>query len=144
MPAKKDLGEIPISAEETQESNEKRSPEEVAEMENELPAQITPEDRPTEKEKASLPAAKSTSSELQVGIVKLVIMPTANISQIKKLEQDIQQIPDIQLLLTGGMQDSATIVITAEKPIPLIDILEEIPGVEQVVKKAKNLNITLK
>ncbi len=129
---------------ENTESNEKEPPQEAVETGNELPVQITPEDRPTGETEAPLPAAKPVSPDLQGGTVKLVVAPPVHISQIKKLEQDLQQTPGIRLLLTGGMMDTATIVISLEKPIPLTDILKEMPGVEQVVKRGPIINITLK
>ena len=88
---------------------------------------------------------EAVSAELYQGIVKLTIVPPIDLGQVRKLEEYLSQVQDLRLVLIGGSVDEGTeIVVSAENPIPLMDVLREIPPVEQVVKKGKKIQITLK
>ena len=88
---------------------------------------------------------EAVSAELYQGIVKLTIVPPIDLGQVRKLEEYLSQVQDLRLVLIGGSVDEGTeIVVSAENPIPLTDVLREIPPVEQVVKKGKKIQITLK
>jgi hypothetical protein len=64
---------------------------------------------------------------------------------MKKLEEALRQVQDLRLLLIGGSLDEGIkIVISAGKPIPLVSILREMPPVEQVVKKGKEIQVSLR
>ena len=64
---------------------------------------------------------------------------------MKKLEKYLYQVQDLHLVFVGGLVDEGTeIVVSAGKPIPLIDVLREMPPVEQVVEKGKKIQVTLK
>jgi len=47
-------------------------------------------------------------------------------------------------LVGGSLGENIKVVVSAAKPIPLVNILREIPFVEQVVKKDKELQVSLK
>ena len=97
------------------------------------------------KEKLGREAEEAMRAELYEGIVKLTIMSPINLGQIRNLEEHLRQVQDLRLLLTGGSVDEGTqIIVSAGKPIPLIDVLREMPPVEQVVKKGKDIQVTLK
>ena len=77
---------------------------------------------------------EAVSAELYQGIVKLTIAPPIDLGQVRKLEEYLSQVQDLRLVLIGGSVDEGTeIVVSAENPIPLMDVLREIPPVEQVV-----------
>jgi len=95
--------------------------------------------------KAAKVEDKETSAELYKGVVTLSIMPPVDLGQVKRLEESLQQAPDLRLVLVGGSVANGTeMVISAENPIPLIDILAKMPPVAQVTKKGKNIQVTLK
>jgi hypothetical protein len=72
-------------------------------------------------------------------------MPPIDIGQVRKLEEYLYQVQDLRLVLVGGSVDEGTeIVVSAENPIPLIDALRELPPVDQIVKKGKTIQLTLK
>ena len=90
-------------------------------------------------------AEEALRAELYEGMVKLVVVPPIDLGQMEKLEKDLRQVEDLRLVLVGGSVDEGSqIVVSAGKPIPLIDILREMPPVEQVVKKGNEIQITLK
>lgn len=88
---------------------------------------------------------EAVSAEFYQGIVKLTIAPPIDLGQVRKLEEYLSQVQDLRLVLIGGSVDEGTeITVSAENPVPLMDVLREIPTVEQVVKKGKKIQITLK
>ena len=125
------------------EARAKREAEEKAKKEAEARAKREAEEKA--KEKLGREAEEAMRAELYEGIVKLTIMSPINLGQIRNLEEHLRQVQDLRLLLTGGSVDEGTqIIVSAGKPIPLIDVLREMPPVEQVVKKGKDIQVTLK
>jgi len=79
------------------------------------------------------------------GIVKLVIMSLVDSDHMKELEENLRQIQNLRLVLIGGsVKEGVQIVISVEKPTPLIGILKEMPLVEEVVDKGEEIQVTLK
>ena len=98
-----------------------------------------------EAEQQTEERAKETGAELYQGIVKLTILPPVDSGQVSKLEEHLSQVTDLRLILVGGSATEGTeIVVSAENPIPLMEILKEMPPVAQVTKKGKATQITLK
>ena len=98
-----------------------------------------------EAEEAKREAKEAVGAEFYQGIVELAIMSPVDLAQMRKLEEYLCQAQDLRLVLVGGSVDEGSkIVVSAGKPIPLIDVLKEMPLVEQVVKKGKKIQITLK
>jgi hypothetical protein len=90
-------------------------------------------------------AEQAARAELDEGIVKLVILPSTDPDQIRELEERLRQVQNLRLVLLGGsIEEGSKIIVAAEKPIPLVRVLREIPLVEQVVKTDKEIQITLK
>jgi hypothetical protein len=88
---------------------------------------------------------KEPVTELYKGIVKLTIVPPVDSGQVRELEEHLYQVQDLRLVLVGGSIDEGTeIIVSAESPIPLLDILREMPPVAQVIKKGKIAQVTLK
>ncbi|MBE9512552.1 MAG: hypothetical protein IMY77_00605 [Chloroflexi bacterium] len=99
----------------------------------------------TAKETAKRGAKEAVNAEPHRGIVKLTIVSPIDLGQVRKLEECLHQVQDLRLVLIGGsVAEGSEIIISAEKSIPLIDILREMPPVEQVVKKGKKIQIRLK
>jgi hypothetical protein len=88
---------------------------------------------------------KGAGAELYKGIVRLTIVPPVDSGQVRKLEEHLSQVPDLRLVLIGGsIAEGTEIVVATESPIPLLDILRDMPPVAQVTKKGKTTQITLK
>lgn len=99
----------------------------------------------TAKETAKREAKEAVSAESYRGIVTLTIVSPIDLGQARKLEECLHQVQDLRLVLVGGsVAEGSEIIVSAEKSIPLIDILREMPPVEQVVKKGKKIQIRLK
>ena len=90
-------------------------------------------------------AEEEARTELYEGMVELVILPPLDSDQMKKLEEGLRQIQDLRVVLISGSMDEGTrVIVSARKPIPLANVIEEIPLVEQVVKKGKEIQVSLK
>ncbi|GAF81941.1 unnamed protein product, partial [marine sediment metagenome] len=48
------------------------------------------------------------------------------------------------LLIGGSLDEDIKIVVSAGKPFPLVSTLREMPPVEQVVKKGKEIQVSLR
>ncbi len=72
-------------------------------------------------------------------------MRPIDFGMMRKLQECLHQVENLRLVLVSGSVEEGTIIIVSvEKPIPLIDILRAMPPVEQVVKKNKTIVVTLK
>ena len=88
---------------------------------------------------------KNTDGELVSGIINLNIMPPVDLTQLKTFEENLKQVQDLRLILVGGSMDEGTeIVVSAENPIPILDVSREMPTVAEVNRKGKTTQITLK
>ena len=97
------------------------------------------------KEKAKREAKEKARFAPYEGIVKLVIMSLVDSDHMKELEENLRQIQNLRLVLIGGsVKKGIQIVISVEKPTPLIGILKEMPLVEEVVDKGEEIQVTLK
>ena len=81
--------------------------------------------------------------------MKLAIASPVDCDQMRELEEYLCQVQELRLVLVGGsveegVEEGIKIIISAEKPTPLISVLREMPPVEQVVKKGKEIQVTLK
>ena len=77
--------------------------------------------------------------------MKLEILPPIDLVQLGKLEEHLRQAQGLRLILVGGSADEGTrIVVSVGKGTPLVDVLRELPTVEQVAKKGDEIQIRLK
>jgi hypothetical protein len=64
---------------------------------------------------------------------------------MRELKKYLSQVQELRLVLVGGsVEEGNKIVVSAEKPIPLVSVLREMLPVEQVIKKGKEIQVTLK
>lgn len=97
-----------------------------------------------ETEQVTKKEVKESGAELYKGTVRLTIVPPVDSGQVRKLEEHLSQVPELRLVLIGGsVAEGTEIVVSAESPIPLLDILRDMPPVAQVTKKGKTAQITL-
>jgi len=47
-------------------------------------------------------------------------------------------------LISGSLDEGTKFIVSAGKPIPLVSIIRELPLVEQVVKKGKEIQVSLR
>jgi len=137
---------------EAEEAKEAKRAEEKAKKEAELEAKERA-NREAEEAKEAKRAEEKTKEavELEVdaglyeGVMELTIVPPIDLGQMENLEKDLRQVENLRLVLVGGSVDEGNkIVVSAEKPIPLLRILGEMPAVEQVVRKGDKIQVTLK
>ncbi|MFC2006335.1 hypothetical protein ACFLVG_05245, partial [Chloroflexota bacterium] len=95
--------------------------------------------------KAELETKETGGAEFYEGEVKLSIVSPVDFRQIRKLQEYLSQVQGLRLVSVSGSVDRGSwIVVSAPKPLPLIDILREIPPVGQVVKEGADIQVTLK
>ena len=135
-----------------EETGQAKEAQEQAKKEAELAAQEEAKRKAEEagqakevQEQAKKEAKEVGGAELYEGEVKLTIVSPVDLDQMRKLQEYLRQVQDLHLVLVSGSVDEGTaIVVSAAKPIPLIDILKEMPPVEQVVKEGTKIQIMLK
>ena len=120
--------------------------EEAAEEPTAEPAQLQQEEAAGEQtaEPAQLQQEEETNSTqlkpadsqtLYTGEVELTIAIPVELRMVSKLYNYLQTIPDIKILRTTGSWDrGTTITVVADKPIPLINIITEIPDVAVIAE----------
>ncbi len=104
--------------------------EEAVEEKVEEPAQLQEEAIVSEQEVKSAPL-KLESQALYTGEVELVVASSVELKLVSRFYNYLQTVPDLRILYTRGSWDQGTtITVVLEKPIPLINIILETPGVE--------------
>ena len=89
-----------------------------------------PEERPGREEHKPAPV-KLDSRARYSGEVELIIAAPLELKLVSKLYNYLQTIPELRILYTRGSWDQGTtIAVVLEKPIPLISLISEMPGVE--------------
>jgi len=89
-----------------------------------------PEEKPGREEHKPAPV-KLDSRAPYAGEVELIIAAPLELKLVSKLYNYLQTIPELRILYTRGSWDQGTtIAVVLEKPIPLISLISEIPGVE--------------
>ena len=105
----------------------------VSEPAEETTEELLPKERPSKEETNSTQLKPGDSQTLYAGEVELAIAMPVELKMVSKLYNYLQTIPDMKILRTTGSWDrGTTITVVADKPIPLISIISEIPGVEVI------------
>jgi len=107
------------------------------------PVEIEP-DAPVVKEiKPDSKPAKVINQDLFEGTV-LIIAPSRGTTQLKDFEQQLKKLNDIKVLVTGASdKGNSKIIISLEKPQPLIQILSDLPIVKDVTRQGREVHVTL-
>ena len=83
--------------------------------------------------------------ELYEGEVLLEIAAAEDYRQVMELKKHLCQIQSLDSVILSWSEDKGVeIIIWASKPMPLIDILREMPLVEQVVQQGRKTRVILK
>ena len=76
--------------------------------------------------------------------MKLVVVSPMNSHQLREVQRHLRQVENLRLVMVGGSTgEGAQIIVSADEPIPLVGVLRKMPITEQVVKKDKEIQITL-
>ena len=107
-------------------------------------AELEAEER-ARREAAEREAETRVQSELYEGTVRLAVVPPIDSGQVRELEEHLRQVQGLRLVLVGGSAEGGNeIVVSIEKPTPLVSVLREMSPVEEVAKRGKEIQITLK
>jgi hypothetical protein len=64
---------------------------------------------------------------------------------MRELQRHLSQVEDLRIVMLSGSTDGGTTsTVTAEKAIPLTDILGDMPPVSQVDKMGNGIQVALK
>ena len=78
------------------------------------------------------------------GVVRILVSGVRAL-HFKKLEDSLRLIEGLDLLVIGGSVAVGTeFIVSAEKPIPLVNMLEELQFVERVTEHGKTIQVTLR
>ena len=123
-------------AKETEETNRKEAERQAKEKAKQEAA--------GQKKKEAAVSDEITSGIYQ-GTVQLLVIPPSTPGQVKKLQEFLAKVQGLHIILIGGSTVSGTeLVVTAEQPLNLAGLLNEIPVVAQVVKRGPKIGIILK
>jgi F0F1-type ATP synthase membrane subunit b/b' len=112
------------------------------------PEQPTTAEPPTphsQTEEATIPTPSNegaTISEISEGEydgeLELLIDPVPELSRLIEFQRQLQALPQIKVLRTGGSWNGGGLIgIQLEEPAPLLDMLKEMPLVQDVVDKSE-------
>jgi vacuolar-type H+-ATPase subunit E/Vma4 len=114
--------EAPISEEEAVQ------PESIGATAEETLTQKASEE-PVKAERESVRQEYSALS--YIGEVELILVPPVDLTKVSELYERLKAIPEVKIVRTVGSWDRGTTVTVAlDKPLPLINILAEMPGFE--------------
>jgi hypothetical protein len=95
------------------------------------------EDKNKRKKEPAAPA-------LYQGRVKLVVESPVDLGKLAQMQASLNNVDGLQLVMVGGSAGAAQIIVSVERPLPLLDVLEAIPVTDGVVKKGKEIKVVLK
>ena len=95
------------------------------------------EDKNKRKKEPAAPA-------LYQGRVKLVVESPVDLGKLAQMQASLNNVDGLQLVMVGGSAGAAQIIVSVERPLPLLDVLEAIPVTAGVVKKGKEIKVVLK
>jgi hypothetical protein len=100
------------------------------------------------REKYQINKSEQTEQLKDAGIyqgVVRILVSGVNGHQFKKLEDSLGQIENLDLLVIGGSVSVGTeFIVSADKPITLVNVLEEMQFVERVTEHGKTIQVTLR
>ncbi len=111
------------------------------------------ERQPNEPETQAEPEMKETTqfstsqegSEIFSGTITLQLVKPVNSKQIRIFEDYLKGVEELKLLSTyGSISEGPKIIISTEKPIPLVNILKTLTPVDQLSKKHGNIEVLLR
>lgn len=96
----------------------------------------TPKDRADKNKKGR--------ADLLQGNISLKVMAPLDQAKLRMFEEQLGQISELRVVLISGSADGAVeVIVAADKPLPVIDVLNGLPVVADVVNKGKQIQIAL-
>jgi hypothetical protein len=78
-------------------------------------------------------------------MVTLNITPPVDFAQLDVLKQALFGVEDLRVVMVGGaVGEGSRVLVSAEEPLPLINVLRGIPVVEEVAGKGGEIQVRLK
>jgi len=88
---------------------------------------------------------QDTGSEIYSGNVQIVVSFTGDFKQVRQFRERLEQLENLKIVASGGSSDDPSIIgVSAQKPMPLIRTLNEMPMVERVYTRGEKIVIVLK
>jgi hypothetical protein len=88
--------------------------------------------------------AEQASTELYSGVIRLALGRQVEYENVRRFQSFLSQVQNLRVISVGGSTgEGVRLDISAESPIPLLSVLRETPLVRQVIKKGKEIQITL-
>ena len=98
-----------------------------------------------EAEKVAGKAVQDIGSATYEGDVQLVLLPPVGFKQVRQFAERLEGVKDLKVVWIGGLVDEGVIIgISAQKPVPLVRILSEMPVVEKVDVEEEKIVVMLK
>ena len=83
--------------------------------------------------------------DIYEGNFELVVPSPVSFEQVKQFAERLGQVENLKVVWLGGSVDEGTIIgVSVQKPMTLIQILNEMPAVEKVDKKGEKIIVMLK
>jgi len=87
---------------------------------------------------------KETTAEMLQGNIVIRLMPPVNPDQLRALEEQLAQAGKLSLVMVGGTAEgNVELTVLAAEPLPVADVLRELPVVSEVGNKGKQFQLTL-
>ena len=94
--------------------------------------------------KAKKAAKQAVSAKLHSGVTRITVSSPVDSVSVNKFERFLSEVKNLRLLLLSGSIDKdIKIIISVEQPTDLVRILSEMPLVERIVDKGKEIRVTL-
>ncbi len=100
-------------------------------------ASVVPESK--EIEEQDVEVLKQDEGILYSGDIEMSVEVPVNLVAVSKLYNYLQSTPDLKVLYTKGSWDKATtIMISIDKPMPIIDMISKIPGIKVAARTSNS------
>ncbi len=162
--AEKDNGEQPVKVEEEDSEQQAKSEKEAKEQHDRdeeeakeqqiidkieaknKQARAEEETKKSQQPASSQPAVNgSTDTEMFHGEIRLKVPITDDITAVRKFRKELQKIEDLRITMFGSSEEAGHMfVLSLAEPVALINAVREIPSVENVGKKGKDILVTLR
>ena len=128
-----------------QQKTEKEAKKEAEQLAREKVKREAEETRKAKEEEKRQKTVQDIGLEIHGENVQLVVPPPAGFKQVRQFKESLEQVKNLKIIWSGGSVDAGTLItIQAQEPMPLINILKEMPQVEKVEEKGEKITISLK
>jgi HD-GYP domain-containing protein (c-di-GMP phosphodiesterase class II) len=89
-------------------------------------------------------AVRDFDEDLYTGEVRLVVPLTVGGLEVRRFKEHLESIEDLKIIMTGGSEEEGhLILLSVQKPMPLISVINDVTMVESVEKHGKNILVSL-